>query len=91
MVAARPYREFDLDLVTTDPDGERVIVRCRWEAETKRKHLETPLREMNWIGARKAMLIAYGWFSRSAKVWAEDQPIELVDGERLGARKPPGG
>lgn len=89
--AARPYREFDLDLVTTDPAGEKVIVRCRWEAKTKRNHLETLLREMNWIGAQRAMMIACGWFSRKAKVWAGDQLLQLIDGEQVGARKPLGG
>ncbi len=87
----RPYRDFDLDLVAIAPDGEKVLIRCRWEAETKRNHLDTLLREMVWIGAGRAMMIACGWFGRRTRAWAEDHPLDLVDGEQIGARKPIGG
>ena len=78
--SARPHRADGLDLMTTDPAGDKVLVRCRWEAETKRTHLETLLREMSWVGARRAIMIGCGVFGRKAQTSAEDQPLVLIDG-----------
>ncbi len=85
----RPYRDFDLDLVAIAPDREKVLIRCRWEAETKRNHLDTLLREMKWIGAERAMMITCGWIGRKTRAWAEDLPLVLFDGEQIGAHELP--
>lgn len=75
-----------VDLVVTNPDGERELVQCkRWG----RKWLGEPV-VRDFYGALmhdgvavRGYIVATSFFSHAARTWAERKPLKLIDGEEL--------
>jgi restriction system protein len=75
-----------VDLVVTNPDGERELVQCkRWG----RKWLGEPV-VRDFYGALmhdgvavRGYIVTTSFFSHAARTWAQDKPIKLIDGEEL--------
>lgn len=74
-----------IDLDTTSPSGERVLIQCKhWKAQ---KIGVTVVREMLGVLTReradRVVIVGTGSFTKEAMAWAKDQPIDLVDGATL--------
>jgi len=75
-----------VDLVVTNPDGERELVQCkRW----RRKWIGEPV-VRDFYGALmhdgiavRGYIVTTSFFSHAARSWAEGKPLKLIDGEEL--------
>jgi restriction system protein len=74
-----------VDLVVRPSRGEKWVVQCKqWKGQVGEPVLRDIYGAMHHEKAQGAAVVTTGRFSRQAIAWAQDKPIELYDGERLG-------
>jgi len=74
-----------IDLVIYDKKGEKWVVQCKqWKGPVGETVVRDVYGAMHHEEAQGAAVVTTSRFTRQAVAWAEDKPIELYDGERLG-------
>ena len=76
-----------IDLVLHAPGEGRIIVQCkRYRGAVGEPVVRDLYGTMIHEGASRGFLMTTGRFTRQALLWAEDKPIELIEGEELVER-----
>lgn len=77
-------RDGGVDVLLTDSQGRIAIVQCKRYRSTVGEEIVRDLYgTMMHMGADRAFLVTTSAISPSAWRWAENKPIELIDGARL--------
>lgn len=73
-----------VDLWVVSPQGERAIVQCkRYRSVVGEAVVRDLYGVMQHEAAPRGFLVTTGGISAAAERWAQDKPIELIDGARL--------
>ena len=73
-----------IDVLVTDSHGRQAVVQCkRYRGTVGAAVLRDLYGTMVGAGAAHAFLVTAGPISRSARIWAEDKPITLIDGDLM--------
>lgn len=73
-----------VDIKVLSKNGEKWIVQCkRWNGSIGEPTIRDLYGVLNHMNADRAALITSGTFSDQARTWAEEKPIDLVDGKML--------
>lgn len=73
-----------IDLEVATPDGEHGIVQCkRYEGTVGEPVVRDLFGVMEHENVQRGFLVTTGRISQEAELWAQDKPIELIDGEQL--------
>ena len=76
-----------IDLVLHAPGEGKIIVQCkRYRGAVGEPVVRDLYGTMTHEGASRGFLMTTGKFTRQALLWAEDKPIELIEGQELVER-----
>lgn len=80
-----PYQgDHGIDIIAYAPNGEKEVVQCKkYQGQVGEPALRDFYGAMMHEQAVRGWFVTSGVFTDQAAAWAEDKPIDLVDGERL--------